>query len=273
MAATLRLKQLLFIAAALALVGLGLVAAVSTASPARATGTQPCTPTEDQVVTQWFETDPGAPWVATGASRVKTEGTDPTYTDWANSGAPVRTETNVAPSEDSDLVQYVPAGTVDDSTEGHWDNTVVTFYTWTGGNSADAPPVYADETQTSLHPDWNATNGNPQGGPHAAAPPLSPYEAGNGPNTASWFLKAGTFVPGVADTDYLWQKQVRTLVLGTDDVIEYEYTKTIKGVDCPPPVDTGKKIVVCKYVGTPPGTPHQIIVVDAPKDFPGSTFP
>ena len=130
------------------------------------------------------------------------------------------------------LEQYVSAGTVDDSTEGHWDNTEVTFYTWTGGNSADAPPVYADETQTSLHDDWNPTNGNPQGGPHAAAPPLAPYEAGSGPNTASWFLKAGSFVPGVADTDYLWQKQVRTPVPGTDDVIEYEYTKTIA---CPPP--------------------------------------
>ncbi len=228
MAATLRLKQLLFIAAALALTALGLVAALSPASPARADDTT-CV---DQVVTQWFETDPGAPWVATGASRVKTEGTDPTYTDWVNEGEPVRTETNVAPSADGDLEQYVSAGTVDDSTEGHWDNTEVTFYTWTGGNSADAPPVYADETQTSLHDGWNPTNGNPQGGPHAAAPPLSPYEAGSGPNTASWFLKAGSFVPGVEDTDYLWQKQVRTPVPGTDDVIEYEYTKTI---ECPPP--------------------------------------
>jgi hypothetical protein len=259
MSATARLKQLLFLVAALALVSLGLVAALSTASPARA-DEPTCVPTDDEVVTDWFETDPGAPWVATGANRVKTEGTDPTYTDWVNEGAPVRTETNVAPSAGGELVRYVPAGTVDDSTEGHWDNTVITFYTWTGGNSGDAPPVYADETETSLNPGWNATNGSPQGGPHAAAGLYSPYEVGNGPNTASWFLKAGTFVPGVADTDYLWQKQVRTPVPGTDDVIEYEYSKTIEGVDCPP-VDNGKQIVVCKYTGTPPGGLSHIIVV------------
>ena len=38
--------------------------------------------------------------------------------------------------------------------------------------------------------------------------------------------------------------------------------------------DEGKKVVVCKYVGTPPGTPDHIIVVSssAIKDFPG-TFP
>ena len=84
MSAALRFKQLLFIVVALALVSLGVVAAFSPASPARATGPEPCVPTEDQVVTEWFETDPGAPWVATGASRVKTEGTDPTYTDWVN---------------------------------------------------------------------------------------------------------------------------------------------------------------------------------------------
>ena len=42
MSATSRLKQLLFIVAALALVSLGLVAALSTASPARADDTQTC---------------------------------------------------------------------------------------------------------------------------------------------------------------------------------------------------------------------------------------
>ena len=75
MSAALSLKRLIFIAAALALVSLGLVAAFSPAGPARADDAAPCVETEDQVLTQWFETDPGTP-VATGESRVKTEGTD-----------------------------------------------------------------------------------------------------------------------------------------------------------------------------------------------------
>ena len=47
MVATSRLKQLLFIAATLALVSLGLVAALSTASPARADDTQTCEPSPE----------------------------------------------------------------------------------------------------------------------------------------------------------------------------------------------------------------------------------
>jgi hypothetical protein len=233
MSATSRLKPLLFIIAGLAMVVVGLTGLTTAAQAEDSGGGAPCEETQDQVVKAWFETDPGAPWVATGLNRVKTEGTDPTYTDWVNQGELIRTEEDVPPGANTDTVRYNAAGTVDDSTEGHWDNTVITFYTWTGGNSADAPPVYADETETALNSGWNATSGSPQGGPHAAAPLYSPYEAGNGPNTASWFLKAGTFVPGVEDTDYLWQKQVRTLESGTDDVIEYEYSKTIEGNDCP----------------------------------------
>jgi hypothetical protein len=44
----------------------------------------------------------------------------------------------------------------------------------------------------------------------------------------------------------------------------------------PSPDPEGKKVVVCKYVGTPPGAPHHIIIVsvNAIKDFPSPvTFP
>jgi hypothetical protein len=234
MSATLRLKQLLFIAAALALVSLGFVAAISTASPARADDSQPCEP-DDQVVTDWFETDPGAPWVATGKNRVKTEGTDATYTEWVNVGAPVRTETNAAPGANGDLVQYLPAGTVEEQVQtgtkevfDHWQR-----YSLTGGSFP--------EGQTPAFPDpgdpfrWVANvQGDPHGVGQAGAYSRSNEQSGN----TDWFyLEAVMKVVPVFETDidYLWQKQVRTLVPGTDDVIEYEYSKTIEGVDCPTP--------------------------------------
>jgi hypothetical protein len=268
MAATVRLKQLLYIAAALALVGLGLVAAVSTASPARATGTQPCTPTEDQVVTEWFVTDPGDPWVATGASRVKTAGTAPTYTDWVNDGEQIRTEENNAPGTDGDLVRYLFVG--ETGPEVITPGVAGGHYSWNGGNrGVDDPP-----TVVPPNADWQKnTDDEPAGHLNGATwfgtPGVGLHVLGNSASNASWFYTVLS-VPAVTDTDFLWQKQVRTPVPGTDAVIEYEYTKTIEGVDCPPP--PGKKIVVCKYVGTPGGTLDHIIVVDAPKDFDG-TFP
>ena len=162
----------------------------------------------------------GAPFQRTVVDVQATEGD---WTEWTDDGGQVTTEENVPPDADSDTVRYVPAGTVDDATAGYWDNSAVTFYTWTGGNSGDAPPVYSDASQTALHPSWNPTSGNPQGGEHAGAGLYSPYETGNGQSTASWFLKAGVYVPGSEDTDFLWQKQVRTWVPGTDEVTHEEY--------------------------------------------------
>lgn len=196
-------------------------------TPGLATATRPivCQPQdawiETSTQTRWAVEDPGAPWVATGNTRTVTEATPDTFA-WVDDGEPVRTEDNTPPAADTDLSRYLLAGTVDDSIDGGWDNEEVVFYTWTGDNSGEAPPVYADETQTALHPNWDATNGNPQG-PHAEAALYTPYEVGNGPNTASWFLKAGVYVPGVEDTDYWWQRQVRTVV----SVIEAEYTRVV----------------------------------------------
>ena len=75
------MNLLKYILAALALV-LGAVL-VPTLANAEDSG-EPCVETEDRTETAWFETDPGAPWVATGESRDKTpagEGTVQT-SDW-----------------------------------------------------------------------------------------------------------------------------------------------------------------------------------------------
>lgn len=248
------------LAAILTLIGGLLAIVVGSVSASANDGDEPCVPTEDQTVTEWFESDPGTPWTATGNERVKTPATAGSFSDWANEGPQMRTEENEPPADldgqsgadnPLNLTQWVPAGTVDDSTEGHWDDSDVTFYVWTGGNSADAPPVYADASQTALHPDWNATMGAPQGGPHAAAGVRVPYEAGNGPNTASWFLKSGVYIEGTEDTDYLWQQQIRTHTPGTPAVMEFEYTKTIEGTDCPdegPEEDPAGPITFCHWV-------------------------
>jgi hypothetical protein len=237
MSATSRLKQLLFIIAGLALVVVGLT---SLTTAAQADDTQSCEPIPDEVVTDWFETDPGAPWVATGNSRVKTEGSDPSLSAWVNEGDVIRTEENVAPADPdgtdegsfTNLIRFVFVGETDPE--------VVTpaipggHYSWNGGNrGVNDPP-----TVVPPHADWQLnTDSEPAGHLEAATwsgtPGVGLHVLGNSPSNASWFYTvAGT--PAVTDIDYLWQKQVREVVQGTDDVIEYEYTKTIEGVDCPP---------------------------------------
>jgi hypothetical protein len=118
MSATSRLKQLLFIAAALALVSLGLVAALSPASPARAddttAGGEPCVETDDS------------------------------YTDWVNQGEVTQTVANTPPGADTDTVRYLPAGTVQvgngdavEATPDHYEN--LAWFIWTGGPRDEAP--------------------------------------------------------------------------------------------------------------------------------------
>ncbi|HET8960898.1 hypothetical protein, partial [Nocardioides sp.] len=194
MSAALRLKQLLFIAAALALVSLGLVAAFSPASPARADDTAPCVETEDS------------------------------YTDWVNEGDQIRTEENNAPGTDGDLVQYVFVGETAPEiitpgvTGGH--------YSWTGGNRGVGNPPTTFPPADSVN--WTKnTDDEPPGhlisATWSGTPGTGLHVTGNSPTNASWFYTVSS-VPAVTDTDFLWQKQVRTLT---------------EGVDCPPPVDTG----------------------------------
>jgi hypothetical protein len=119
MTATARLKQLLFIGAALALVGLGMVAAVTTASPARATETTPCVPTQDS------------------------------YSDWANEGDQIRTEENNAPGADGDLVRYVFVG--ETQPEVITPGVAGGHYSWNGGNrGVDNPPTVVPPTTNPL---------------------------------------------------------------------------------------------------------------------------
>ena len=61
---------------------------------------------------------------------------------------------------------------------------------------------------------------------------------------------------------------------GDKDVVEEDKDAKDDVVEAAAPAPN-KKVVVCKYVGTPPGTPHHIIVVSksAIKDWDGETFP
>ena len=106
MSATSRLKQLLFIVAALALVSLGLVAALSTASPARAD--EPCV--ETQV----------------------------SYGPWVNEGDQIRTEENNAPGADGDLVRYLFVG--ETAPEVITPGVAGGHYSWNGGNRGVGDP-------------------------------------------------------------------------------------------------------------------------------------
>jgi LPXTG-motif cell wall-anchored protein len=96
---------------------------------------------------------------------------------------------------------------------GHWDDTDVTFYTWTGGPFVDAPPVYSDDTETSLNEGWNATNGDPQGQPHQNREPRVPYNVSNNPNDepglGSWFLQSGVWVPEVPAVDAVTHQEYK----------------------------------------------------------------
>ena len=188
MVATSRLKQLLFIIAALALVSLGLVAALSTASPARADDTQPCVETEDS------------------------------YTDWVNEGDATQTLANTPPGADTNTVRYLPAGTVQvgngdavEATPDHFEN--LAWFIWTGG-PRDAAPDSGDDG-------WHGPQPNvPNGAPHTETPGV--YSTSDAQGRGSWFKLEGDFVAGTPGqdetfhTEYRWQKQVRTFVEGND---------------------------------------------------------
>lgn len=187
------------------------------------------------------------------------------YTDWTNYRNPVRTEDNVPPAADTDTVRYVAAGTVDETIPGGWDNSVITFYTWTGGPFDDAPPVYATPNNVALHAGWNATNGAPNGGPHAGAALYTPYNVSNNDNgKGSWFLKAGVYVPASTDTDYLWQKQVRTFVPAVE-AVECPETETPTPTETPTvntPVETPE--VITPTPETPVEAPEEETPVSTP---------
>jgi hypothetical protein len=239
MSATSRLKQLLFMVAALALVSLGLVAALSTASPARAAEGD-CIPTQD------------------------------TLSAWANSGDPFTLHDATPPSDPdgtdeastTNLVKFVLVGTTKHVTQEAVAGTPGTASQWWNFSPDDnrgpfeGPPAFPTDPRGT----WQ--------GPHTEGGPsqdlTGTFQQGSG--NAPWFHReAGTEgTPGqeeVSHTDYTWQKQTRTFTEGNDcpdPGPDCEQNPTAEGC---PPVDNGKKIVVCKYTGTPPGGLSHIIVV------------
>ncbi len=208
------------------------------------------------------------------------------WTGWADDGEVVRTEENSPPEvEDADLEQYVAAGTVEEvvqeyipptaATDGHWDNTTLLNHEWNGGNipAGQQPPLWdPDKGPPTLHKSWGVNQGNHNGVPHQQ-PPLVPYQTAKDNGNAAWFLWVGTWVPGsdgdpgqpeIKDTDYLWQKQVRELVPGSDAV-------TCEVVEPPvePPVDEPMDDPVDQPVTGP--TDSQVAGPKAPAEEPSGT--
>lgn len=137
---------------------------------------------------------------------VPTDAVAAVYGPWTDEGDVIVTEENVPPGADTDTVRYLPAGEVDDSTEDQFINLSWHVYT---GNVPDGTLPARDD------PNWLAVPAMPNGVPHdpviGVVYNVSHGEAGLG----SHFKYDGTFVPGTEDTDYLWQKQVRTFTPGT----------------------------------------------------------
>ncbi len=220
MSATMRLKQLLFIVAALALVSLGLVAAVSTASPARADDTQTCQP---------------SPEVNEGPTGFLTA--PPDGRAWQI--AETRTKPGTGTSATSERINHA----------------------WTGGPSATHPV-------DSIF--WQPNQGEHNGAPHDQ-PDGVPYQVGGG--NSPWFLWKTVTTPGIpAVIEHTYTLHIdavtcpepgpETCPEGTDNVgQEIPQGQTAEEFCSDPVVEDGKKVVVCKYVGTPPGTPDHIIVV------------
>jgi len=143
------------------------------------------------------------------------------WTDWTDSGEPVRTEENAAPGADTDSVQWIALGATDPEavpgTGAH--------YSWNGGNrGVDDPPL----GDVPPGPNWTKnTDDEPAGHLNGATwypldhptPGVGLHVLGNSPSNASWFY---TVAPTM-DVDYLWQKQVREWEPGTPAVTHDEF--------------------------------------------------
>ena len=236
MVATSRLKQLLFIIAALALVSLGLVASLSTASPARADDTQTCEP---------------SPEVNEGPTGFLTA--PPDGRAWQI--AETRTQPGTGTADSTERINYA----------------------WTGGPSATHPVDSAF---------WQPNQGEHNGAPHDQ-PDGVPYQVGGG--NSPWFLWKTVTTPGIpAVIEHTYTLHIDavtcpgpapdTCPVGTDHAGEEYPGETVESCD-DPVVDDGKKVIVCKYVGTPPGTPDHFIVVSVNSlpgfdpENPGFPFP
>lgn len=182
------MKKILVLIATLAVVLLGLVMPTT----AYATGDETCVPSE---------------------------GTAAGYTDWLDEGEPVRTEENVAPGTDGDLIRWVSAGTVDEQVQtgtkeefDHWQR-----YSLAGGSwKYDFAPTFTSGSTETGDPEgkirWQP---NVEGDPHDIGV-AGVYDRSNesSGNTDWYALEAVTKTVPVygTDTDYFWQKQVKEFV-------------------------------------------------------------
>lgn len=135
------------------------------------------------------------------------------YTDWVNSGEPVRTEENAAPEADTDLSRWVAAGedtdTITEAVIG-----VDQWWHWNGGNEGVAPAWPGEG--------WNTDNGDHNGLKNKDDyAPNTVFDASvKGGDNASWFYhEFRESADAVTDTDYFWQKQVRTFVPAVPEVV------------------------------------------------------
>ena len=117
---------------------------------------------------------------------------------------------------------------------------------------------------------WQPNQGEHNGAPHDQ-PDGVPYQVGGG--NSPWFLWKTVTTPGIpAVIEHTYTLHIdavtcpepgpETCPEGTDNVgQEIPQGQTAEEFCSDPVVEDGKKVVVCKYVGTPPGTPDHIIVV------------
>jgi hypothetical protein len=142
---------------------------------------------------------------------VEKPGTEPSYTDWEDKGDLIKTEENSPPGPDTDTVRYIFKGQTDpeiveEAKPGKWWN----FSPNDNNAPFVGPPAFPNDPRGT----WQ--------GPHTEGGPqqdqVGTYPNGNPDKGGNWFHRE----PGkdaVKDVDYLWQKQTRKFIPGTDPVV------------------------------------------------------
>jgi hypothetical protein len=215
------MNLLKYIFAALALV-LGAML-VPTLANAEDSG-EPCVETEDRTETAWVETDPGAPWVATGESREKTPAGEDTVqtSDWLTAPPPGEGWMQVG--------QRTADGALLSAAVDQW-------WHWTGPSDPTGPPPGGE---------WGQDSGDHSGFPTDTNTIFNESRGGSG--NASWFYHQVTAAVYAQVTQYMYQRTIP----GTAVVMEYVFSRLIKGIDCPPDEEPVDDECPDGQVGTPP---------------------
>jgi LPXTG-motif cell wall-anchored protein len=209
----------------LAIFGTMAIAALMMGGVANA-GEKECT-TE---TTGWVLESPGPKWVQVDEKTVTDkEAVADSYTDWVDSGDPVKTEENEAPAEDTDTERWVFVKEV----AGEGTVTELRHYSLKGNSGIgknDVPVFPADYWQANAkkepHYQGKATPAQkPDGTPYVDGEAGLHYVSHGSAGKRDWFYLEIVEVPNV---DYLWQKQVRDIIPGSDAVThqEFKFEKT-----------------------------------------------